>query len=80
MESKTEQDRLHSAASTGDVKTVKELLQEGTNLDVKDSRGQTPLHLSLQEHHLDVARELIQKGANINIQDNEGFTALHYAS
>jgi len=60
---------LISAASQGDVETVKSLLAQGADVEASDIRGVTPLIAAAYGNHLEVARVLIEAGADVNRQD-----------
>ena len=49
---------LMSAASVGDLQTVKLLLQAGANKSLRDEDGKTALYWARREKHLDVVRVL----------------------
>lgn len=49
------------------------------NFNVKNSKGQTPLSLSLELNLFNVARKLLAGGANINVTNEDGLTLLHQA-
>lgn len=49
------------------------------NLNLKNSKQQTPLSLALQMRLHSVAQLLIDEGANINFTNSEGMTLLHEA-
>lgn len=61
------------------------LISKGANLEVKNSVGQTPLHISLGAErglglfHKDAARQLVLGGANVNATDEAGRSCLSYA-
>ncbi|KAE8327260.1 ankyrin repeat-containing domain protein [Aspergillus sergii] len=57
------------------------LLQRGVNVNVQDSRGQTPLHIAAQCGHLGVVRLLLTtEHIDVNARDHHGSTPLHVAS
>ncbi|GAB1200473.1 hypothetical protein APSETT444_009846 [Aspergillus pseudonomiae] len=57
------------------------LLQRGVNVNVQDSRGQTPLHIAAQCGHLGVVRLLLAtEHIDVNARDHHGSTPLHVAS
>lgn len=61
------------------------LISKGANLEVKNSGGQTPLHVAMDtERHLrlfhkEAARQLVLGGADVNATDNGGRNCLSYA-
>ena len=40
--------------------------------------GKTPLHICIENNHIDCALALLDAGADPNIQDSTGKTTLHY--
>src|ERR1700758_110438 len=72
---------LMTAASTGDVDTVKSLLAHGANVNAKETaRGQTALMWAVAEKHPEVARVLIDHGADVHLHSTSGFTPLLFAA
>ena len=57
---------LHRAASQGDLKSVRVLLENGDDPDLLNSDSYTPLHLAARNGHVDVARLLLDRGADPN--------------
>lgn len=72
---------LHAAALQGDIKTVNELLAQGSDPNKRDDQGSTSLHeaAAAPKNSLEIAKLLIDKGALINAQDKLGYTPLHEA-
>ncbi|MEL7409630.1 MAG: ankyrin repeat domain-containing protein [Cyanobacteria bacterium J06558_2] len=52
------------------------LIDSEANVNERNSKGQTPLHLV---EHKSIAKVLIESGAEINIKDNEGKTPIEDA-
>ena len=77
---KEEQDRVNKrllkAAEWGDVPGVKQALNAGANINIKDEQGDTALHLAAYWGREAIVRVLLEAGADIDIQDNTGSTAL----
>ena len=48
-------------------------------LNIKNKRGQTPLHLATLREQGNVVRRLMSGGANLELRDKDGNTALHIA-
>lgn len=77
---------LHVVAKKGDLTKVKQLLDEGVDVNVSawgpKSWGVTPLHLAAQGGHLKVMDELLERGANIDARTKGvcGWTPLHNAA
>jgi ankyrin repeat protein len=56
------------------------LLNRGAQIDARDHKGRTPLHLADSRHlYPDLTQQLLDHGADINACDNEGLTPLDHA-
>lgn len=73
-------DPLHAYARDGDIESIAKLLDQGSNINVKDSDGRTPLIWAVDRGNLRAVEILVAKGAEIYAKDLEGQTALHYAT
>eukprot|EP00928_Gymnodinium_smaydae_P004646 TRINITY_DN1157_c0_g1_i6.p1 TRINITY_DN1157_c0_g1~~TRINITY_DN1157_c0_g1_i6.p1 ORF type:complete len:1168 (-),score=191.44 TRINITY_DN1157_c0_g1_i6:1899-5402(-) len=71
---------LHVAASKNYTVCIQYLVNEGANVNARDSRGKTPLHQAVQDNSPDAAWKLISLGADVRIIDKAGKTALDYVS
>ncbi|XPV68946.1 MAG: ankyrin repeat domain-containing protein [Halarcobacter sp.] len=60
---------LHDAVRAKDFDIVKDLVNNGMQVDTKDKYGYTPLHLAARLNQYDIAEFLINKGANVNNVD-----------
>ena len=69
-----------NSASEGDIKTVKQLLEKGANINAWNKNGQTALHEASRNEHADIVKLLIDKGMDVNIEGDCNETALHEAS
>jgi len=74
-----ELEAIIDAAKKGDIETVKQHLAAGTDVNTKNSRGWTPLHLATDQGHKEVVELLLAKGANVNAKDDKGRTTLDWA-
>jgi len=70
---------LLAAATRGDVKLVKELLDEGAYVNVRDPEGRTPLTEAIWSNNGELVRLLLDHGANPNTRKNDGATPLSIA-
>jgi ankyrin repeat protein len=73
---------LHCAAESGDLDSVKRLVDKGMSPDIQNSKGQTPLHCAALSGKLDVVQWLVNEGGatpDVGCYD-EGGTPLHYAA
>jgi ankyrin repeat protein len=72
---------LHEYARNGDLKGVKELLQDNPDqVNSKDIIGETPLHYAAGNGHNAVAELLLANNADVNAKDNGGNTPLQRAA
>lgn len=70
---------LMAAAMGGHLNSVVILLNEKADLEAKDPRGNTALHLALRSSQDQVALYLVKQGANINSLDSRSRNALTLA-
>jgi len=71
---------IHEAAFTGNLKRVKELLNQGVPVNSRDEYGRTPLHRAAYKGRLNVVQELLKRGARVNPRSVIGATPLHWAT
>jgi uncharacterized protein len=70
---------LVAAAESGDVATLKRLLDGGTPVDARDGRQRTALLAATHANRVDAARLLIERGADVNAKDDLQDSAFLYA-
>ena len=68
--------QLLEASKRGDLDTVKQLIQEGADVNHTDYRGYTPLIFGSQDEHLEIVKYLVEHGADVNQANNNGSTPL----
>jgi len=71
---------IHTATFLGNTKALKQHIEAGTDINVKDQYGSTPLIIATTFGKTDIAKTLINAGADLHITNNDGSTALHVAS
>ena len=75
---------LHQAVSNGDFALAERLIKNGADVNAKDFRDFTPLHVAAGNwpHRLPMpmAQLLIDRGADVNVKNIYGFTPLHLAA
>ncbi len=72
--------KLISAATNGDIKSVRESIVNGADVNAKSNRGWTALHEAALYGHVDIVKVLIENKIHINANDKDGKTALHEAA
>jgi ankyrin repeat protein len=70
---------LHYAALKNDPAEAAELLAGGSDPNLSDQAGFTPLHFAAQEGSVDVARILVNNGARVDPTNGFGNTPLWVA-
>ena len=77
---KGQQMDIWAACRVGDLERVRELIQDGQDVNRGNIYGATPLMWAALNGHDQVVRELIRAGADVNGKDSYKETALHCAS
>ncbi|WP_231584130.1 M48 family metallopeptidase [Domibacillus indicus] len=67
------------AAASGDTASLKEMIEEGEDLDALNSNGETALHYAVENGQAESAALLLEAGANPNIEDENAYTPLWLA-
>lgn len=65
-----------SAASSGNLKRIQKLIDEGENLSPVDKDGFDPIQLALYNGHVEAARMLIEAGADLSHRKVEEFSPI----
>lgn len=60
---------LFAAAAKGDARRIAAELSQGTPVDPRNQRGETPLLVATHANHVEAAEVLIQAGADVNAKD-----------
>jgi len=66
---------LQKLYNPNNTKTANFLITKGANVNARNFRGATPLHMGLDS--IEITNSLIEKGANVNAKDNDGSAPLH---
>ena len=59
---------------------ITQLVYVGTNPDVQDIHGRTPLHIAMETRQKEIAELLILAGSDVNIKNNEGRSPIYYTN
>ncbi len=71
---------VNAAAFIGDLKAIKQHISIGSDLNVKDQFGSTPLIIATTFNKVEVAKALIEGGADLSLTSADGSTPLHTAA
>ena len=71
---------LIQSVREGNIEAVKQHLAAGADVNVKDARGMTPLHLATSNGQKEIVEPLIAAGADVNAKMNNGMTPLDVTS
>src|SRR5690606_25586259 len=63
----------------GNLETVRALLADGADIEMRDEDGRTPLLLATRQDAVEIARVLIEAGADVNAKDSIQDTPFLYA-
>jgi len=70
---------LLNAVMYRDISAVRVLLDAGADINLKNKKGSTALHIALANHSTAIAKLLIFYNADVNAVNDNGFTAAMYA-
>lgn len=68
-----------SAVHSGDIKSVKEYIEMGINVNLQDERKRTPLMIAAYKNDIKMVKLLVDNDANVNIQDEKLNSPFLYA-
>lgn len=71
---------IHTASLLGDLKAINQHIKAGTDLNMKDQYGSSPLIITITFGKTDCGKALIEAGADIELTNNEESTPLHTAA
>ena len=67
------------AASTGDLPTIRRLVEDGVEVNGQSPNGTTALMAAIKNGHKETAFELVDLGADLSLEDHDGYTAIEWA-
>lgn len=70
---------LHRAVWKNDRRRLQELLESKEDIDQRDPRGRSALHLAVSLGYLESARLLLRHKADVTQENSQGWTVLHEA-
>lgn len=71
---------IHEFIKSGSEYELAFVLDRNLNIDQRDSRGRTALHIAAANGQLATVKQLLLAGANSKIVDDYGFSSLHWAA
>ena len=71
---------LMRAGLDGDTETVRELIQQGVDINERDENGRTALMFAAMNSHYETTQVLLESGADVQAKSKEGGTALMAAA
>ena len=71
---------IYTAAKFGDLRRIQQCLAAGTDINVPDQEGKTPLSYAVEKGQLSVVELLLAHGADVNLQDNQGAAPIRWAA
>ncbi|OIQ02623.1 MAG: ankryin [Zetaproteobacteria bacterium CG06_land_8_20_14_3_00_59_53] len=74
-----DQQAVFAAACSGDCETLKHALDSGVDIEARDAKQNTALHLATRHKQGDCMRLLIARGADVNARNADASTPLHLA-
>ncbi len=73
-------DGLHQAAWHGDAQKLKVLIASGANLNARDTRGRTPLHVATFARQREAIKLLAKAGADLDLLEDDRYDAVTIAA
>ncbi|MEO1219820.1 MAG: ankyrin repeat domain-containing protein [Pseudomonadota bacterium] len=72
----TGENGLHVVTQRRDTLWIRFLLQKGTNPNIRDRNGVTPLQIAVRLNHIEGVEALLNGGADVDTADSQGETPL----
>ncbi len=71
---------IHTATFLGNLEAIQQHINSGSDLNLKNEYGSTPLTIAATFGKTEVAKELINAGADLDLLSTDGSTTLHTAA
>ena len=71
---------LRTAARTGNLRVLKQMINKGADMNMNDYVDKTALMLAAENGHLEAVKLLINAGADVNDRTRHGATSLSLAA
>lgn len=71
---------LHAAAHRGDVAAIRAALAQGADVNSREARGRTPLHVATFARQREAIRALVAAGARTDLLENDRYDAVTIAA
>ncbi len=72
-------DAIFPATKAGNLKLLKALLAEGTDVNYQNFNGETVLHVAASRGDLTIVKYLVSKGANVHAMTGKQWQPIHHA-
>lgn len=70
--------QLFEAVYANDIDTIKQVIKDGADVNIKDEYGRTPLHKAALYGYTEITKMLIEKGADVNCEeDTDKVSSIH---
>ncbi|MBI4023623.1 MAG: ankyrin repeat domain-containing protein [Verrucomicrobia bacterium] len=63
---------LLAAVDNGDLESLRKLLNQGADFEVKNARAETPLMIAAKQGRADMVRMLIRMGSDVDVRNDHG--------
>ena len=70
---------MHATTNEDGKEILFTLLEEGADIDMEDSQGDTALQWAIEENEIEIVEELVYYGADIMHKNKKGISILEYA-
>jgi ankyrin repeat protein len=71
---------LHAAAHAGDVASIRKLVSQRKDVNTRDARGRTPLHVATFARKREAIRSLVEAGADLHLLESDRYDGVTIAA